>query len=307
MLIGIAVFILILAVINFVNLSTALSIRRSKEIGMRKVLGVRRTSLAFQLFTETLVFTLIAVVVACLLINPVISLFSKYIPSGITFNIGDGNVIIFLVALTVVTTFLAGVYPAKVLTSLMPVLSLKGINSRSSAGNAGLRKGLIVFQFTVSLIFIIGTLVINNQINYMRSKDKGFKTDAVLTVNNWGGDHSVMEVLAQQVKGLPGVDNAILQGDPPMGFAERSNNFKYKGSSEGEVEVIVKTGDEKFIPFYKIKILAGRNLSAADSSKELVINEALAKVMGYPNSSDAVGKYLYGNDNKMISCSRSCC
>jgi len=300
MLIGIAVFILILAVINFVNLSTALSIRRSKEIGMRKVLGVGRSSLAFQLFTETLVFTLVAVAVACLLINPVISLFSKYIPQGITFNAGDVNVILFLVALSVITTFLAGIYPAKVLTSLMPVLSLKGINSRSSSGSAGLRRGLIVFQFTVSLIFIIGTLVINNQIRYMRSKDKGFKTDAVLTVNNWGGDHSTMEVLAQQVSRVPGVDNVILQGDPPMGFAERSNNFKYKGPSEGEVEVIVKTGNEKFIPFYKIKMIAGRNLSTSDSTKELVINEALAKVMGYPNAADAVGKYLYGNDNKMI-------
>jgi len=299
LLIGIAFFILILAVVNFVNLSTALSIGRSKEIGMRKVLGVKRTSLALQLFTETLVFTLVAVIIACLIISPVLGLFSNYIPKGIVFRLNDVNVIVFLVALTVITTFLAGIYPAKVLSSLMPVLSLKGMSSHISGPNTGQRKGLIVFQFTVSLIFIIGTLVINNQISYMRSKDKGFNTDAVLTINNWGDEHANMKVLAQKVKSIPGVDNAILQGDAPMGFAERSNIYKYKEKDESMIEVIVKTGDENFIPFYKIKLLAGRNLLPADSTKELVINEALAKAMGFTNTADAVGKFLHDNNDKM--------
>jgi putative ABC transport system permease protein len=300
MLIGIAVFILILAVVNFVNLSTALSIKRSKEIGMRKVLGVNRRGLAMQLFTETFLFTAFAVVIACFFVNPVIELFSNYIPRGISFDINNAGVIIFLVALTVVTTFFAGIYPAKVLSSLVPVLSLKGISNPASSGNTGLRKGLIVFQFTVSLIFIIGTLVINQQISYMRSKDKGFKTDAIITVNNWGGDHAKMKVLAQMVKNVPGVENVILQGDAPMGFAERSNIFRYKGKTEGDVEVIVKTGDDKFIPFYNMKLIAGRNLLTSDSSREVIINEALARNMGYTNPADGVGKVLYGQDNKTI-------
>ena len=300
MLIGIAVFILILAVVNFVNLSTALSLKRSKEIGMKKVLGARRTGLAMQLFTETFLFTTVAVVIACFFVNPVIGLFSNYIPQGISFSLKDVGVIIFLIALTVVTTFLAGIYPAKVMSSLVPVLSLKGISNTSSSGNAGLRKGLIVFQFTVSLIFIIGTLVIYQQIEYMRTKDKGFKTDAIITVNNWGGDHLKMKVLAQMVNNVPGVDNAILQGDAPMGFAERSNIYKYKDKTEGDAEVIVKTGDEHFIPFYKIKLIAGRNLHQSDSSKEVIINEALARKMGYTNPADGVGKLLYGQDNSTL-------
>jgi ABC-type antimicrobial peptide transport system permease subunit len=300
LLMGIAVFILILAVVNFVNLSTALSIKRSKEIGMRKVLGVSRKSLAMQLFTETFLFTAFAVAIACFAVNPVIKLFSNYIPDGISFTLKDTGVIMFLIALTVLTTFLSGVYPAKVLSSLMPVLSLKGISTPASPSNTGLRKGLIVFQFTVSLIFIIGTLVINEQIRYMRTKDKGFKTDAIITVNNWGSDHSKMQVLAQSVKNIPGVENAILEGDAPMGFMYRSGMFKYKEKTEGDVEVMVKTGDEHFIPFYHMKLIAGRNLHKSDSAQELVINEVLARKMGFTNPADGVGKVLYSQDNKAI-------
>jgi ABC-type antimicrobial peptide transport system permease subunit len=274
--------------------------QRSKEIGMRKVLGVKRRGLTLQLLVETFAFVSLGVIIACLMVNPAIRLFRQYVPQGIELHITNVSVIIFLVSITIVTTLLAGFYPAKVLSSLVPVLSLKGISNYGSPTNTGLRKGLIVFQFTVSLIFIIGTLIINDQINYMQSKDKGFKTDAVITINNWGNEHANMTVLAQRVRSLPGVENAILQGDAPMGFAERSNFYKYKGKTEGEMEVIVKTGDERFIPFYDIKLIAGRNLLPSDSTQEFVVNEACAKAMGYSNPSDAVGKYLFGQDNKMI-------
>lgn len=295
-LIGIAIFILILAIVNFINLSTALSIKRSKEIGMRKVLGVARSGLTMQLFTETAVFTVLAMVIACLLVNPVITLFSQYVPQGIAFSLADTNLVVFLVAITVLTTLFAGFYPARVLTSLMPVLSLKGVSSATGPSNIGLRKGLIVFQFTVSLIFIIGTFVINRQIDYMRTADKGFKTDAILTVQNWGNEHNNMKLLVQKVKKLPGVENAVLQRDNPMGFAETSQRFEYRGKNDGELEVILKTGDENFIPFYKMKLLAGRNLLSSDSATEVIVNEACARAIGYPNVADAVGKFLYVPD-----------
>lgn len=295
-LIGIAIFILILAIVNFINLSTALSIKRSKEIGMRKVLGVGRPGLTMQLFTETAVFTILGVVTACLLVNPVLTLFSRYIPQGISFSLGDARLMVFLGAITVLTTLLAGFYPARVLTSLIPVLSLKGISNTGSPSNLGLRKGLIVFQFTVSLVFIIGTFVMNRQISYMRTADKGFKTDAILTVQNWGDEHDKMKLLVQKVKKLPGVDDAVLQRDNPMGFAETSQRLEYKGEREGELEVIMKTGDERFIPFYKMKLVAGRNILGSDSASEMIVNESCARAMGYPNPADAVGKFLYAPD-----------
>lgn len=295
-LIGVSIFILVLAVVNFINLSTALSIKRSKEIGMRKVLGVGRSGLALQLYTETFVFAALAVIVACLLVNPVISLFGQFIPQGIVFNITDRGMILFLLLLTGVTTFFAGFYPARVLSSLMPVLSLKGVANHSHPANIGLRKGLIVFQFTVSLVFIIGTLVINHQIDYMRTKDKGFRTDQVITINNWGNEHEKMKTLAEKVNKLPGVEGAVLQRDNLMGFAETSGTLTYKEKTEGQIEVIMKTGDENLIPFFNIKLLAGRNLLGTDSANEIIVNEALVKAIGYTDPADAVGKFLYAPD-----------
>lgn len=291
-LMAIAVFILIIAAINFINLSTALSIHRSKEIGMRKVLGVGRKSLVFQLLTETFLFTALAVIISALLINPVIELFRSFIPLGVSFSLTEPGILIFLAAITIITTLFAGFYPANVLSSYRPAWSLKGTHGKASDGKSGLRKGLIVFQFSISLIFIIGTLVINSQINYMRTKDKGFKTDAILTINNWGSEYGTMKVLAERIRQVPGVEKAILQGDAPMGFAERSSTFKHKGKYEVDVEVILKTGDKEFIPFYDIRLISGRNLLPGDSLKEVIINEACAKAIGYANPSDAVGKYL---------------
>lgn len=299
-LIGVALFVLLLAVLNFVNLSTALSIRRAKEIGMRKVLGAGRKSLSLQLYAETFMFTALAIVVACLITNPVISYFHEYVPGDIRLTLRNQGMLEFLVCVAVLTTFFAGVYPAKVLSSLMPVLSLKGITSSSTGDNSQLRKALIVFQFSVSLLFIIGTLVVNSQIDYMRSKDKGFKTDAVFIVNNWGDQHANMKILRERVRNIPGIDNAVLQADAPMGFAERSNLYTYKGDRNTDIEVIVKAGGADFIPFYKMKLVAGHNLNGADSSLQLVINEACAKAMGFSRPADAVGKNLFAHDGKIL-------
>ena len=292
-LLGVALFILIIAAINFINLSTAQSIQRSKEVGVRKVLGSSRKHLIFQFLTETFVLTSIAIIISLVLVNPVLSLFSSFIPKGIVFNPFQPATLIFLCALLLLTTLLAGFYPAKVLSSYLPVLSLKGAAAKSGSGGANLRKALIVFQFTISLIFIIGTLVISNQIRFMRTKDKGFKTDAILTVNNWRDQSGKMAVLAEKIKQLPGVDKVIAQCIPPMGFGDMGNNFTYKGKKEIHLEVSTKMGNENFIPFYQMKMLAGRNMAHSDSLQELVINEAFSKTLGFTKPVDAVGELLY--------------
>ena len=152
-LMGVALFILIIAAVNFINLSTAQSIQRAKEIGVRKVMGGNRKSIMFQFLTETLVLTLFAVIVSILLVKPVLYLFSDYIPAGITFHLFNSSTLIFLIVVTLLTTLLAGFYPAKVLSSYLPVISLKGSSFRQGTGKLNLRKALIVFQFTISLIF----------------------------------------------------------------------------------------------------------------------------------------------------------
>jgi len=291
-LMGIALFILVLAVINFINLSTAQSIRRAKEVGVRKVLGSGRTSLVLQFLTETLMLTFFAVLLAIVLVNPVLTVFSSFIPQGVAFHFFDAYTIRFVVLVTIITALLAGLYPAKVLSSYLPALSLKGAGAQKGGEKWMLRKGLIVFQFIVSLVFIIGAIVIADQLNYTRNKDLGFATNAIVTVETPRGDSlSKIKVAAEKIKQIAGVNRVALAWATP-GDA-KGMRVKFKKSDIKDTEVAQVDGNENLIPLYKIKILAGRNLSRADSVNEFVINESLSRLMGYKNSYDAVGKTIY--------------
>jgi putative ABC transport system permease protein len=298
-LMGAALFILIIAAINFINLSTAQSIRRAKETGIRKVLGSNRASLIFQFLTETCVLTFFAVFISVLPVKPVLSLFSDYIPNGVTFNL-NSSTIIFLAIVGLLTSLLAGFYPALVLSSYLPALSLKGVATRRGSEKWYLRKALIIFQFSISLIFIIGTLVIRNQISYMKDSDKGFRTDAIVTIpRNWN-DHSNKEnVLKETIKRIPGVQEVILEAFAPMGFPHMSSNLEYKGKDDIKLEVSLQPANEGFIPFYEMKLLAGRNLFRSDSLKEIVINQTCSNSLGFVTPEEAVGKLITWWDGKV--------
>jgi putative ABC transport system permease protein len=292
-LMGVALFILIIAAVNFINLSTAQSIQRSKEIGVRKVMGSSKKNIMFQFLTETFVLTAFAVIISVLLVKPVLYFFSDYIPGGITFYLFNLSTLIFLLIVTLLTSLLAGFYPARVLSSYLPVLSLKGAALQKGTEKLGLRKALIIFQFTISLIFIIGAIVIGRQINFMSNADKGFNTDAIITMNNWSDHEGKLKVLANNIKQLPGISKVLLQGNAPMGFAQMIDNYKYKGKEEISMQASAQIGNEDFIPFYQMKVIAGRNMLHSDSLKELVINETLVRTIGFTNPQDAVGKLLY--------------
>jgi putative ABC transport system permease protein len=297
-LIGVALFILIIATVNFINLSTAQSIQRAKEIGVRKVLGSNKTNITLQFLTETFVLTAFAVIISVLFANPVLLLFKDYIPEGVSFHIFKSSTIIFLSIVTIITTLLAGFYPARVLASYLPVLSLKGSAFQKGNEKINLRKALIVFQFSISMIFIITAIVMGKQINFMRNSAKGFNSDAVITVNKWGDRQNKLKLFAQNVKHIPGVSNALWQGNAPMGFAQTSNTFKFKGKEDIIVQATIEQGDESYIPFYQMKIIAGRNMMHSDSLNELVINETLAKRIGFKDPKNAIGKLLYNTDPK---------
>jgi putative ABC transport system permease protein len=289
-LMGVAAFILLLACINFVNLSTAQSIQRAKEVGVRKVLGSGRANIVGQFLTETLVLTLIAALLSTALVIPVLRLFKDYIPPGVEYHPFDPvNLAVVIVVITL-TTLLAGIYPARVLSAYLPALTLKGVAQQP---RSTLRKGLIIFQFVVSLVFIIGSIVIAKQINFMRTSDKGFNTDAVITVNHWGEPHQdQLKVLAQQLRTIPGVDKAILQSHPPMGFAQMTSSCYRVDKDTIQVEASIEVGDDTFIPFYQIRLLAGRNLLHADSATEIVINETMSRSLGFRRPQDAIGQPL---------------
>jgi putative ABC transport system permease protein len=299
-LMGIAVFILLLAAINFINLSTALSLRRVKEIGIRKVMGGNRLSIVFQFLMETFLLTLGALLIAALAVKPVLSAYHAFIPEGVSFHLLHPATLGFILLLTVGTTFLAGFYPAKVLSGYLPVLSLKGFGAQVGQGKWYLRKGLIVFQFAISLIFIISAIIISRQINYMRSQDLGFATDAILSVYSDPDDPpKKMQLFAERVQRLPGINKVSRQSFTPLSDFHTMIPLKYKGKKETEVFAAVQIGDSDFLSLYEIKLLAGRNLLPAanrDSIKEFVINESFAGALGFKRPEEAVGQSVYLGD-----------
>lgn len=294
-LMGIALFILLIAAINFINLSTAQSLQRAKEVGVRKVLGSSRTSLVLQFLTETFVLSLLAVGLAVLLVKPVLSSFRSFLPPGLSVHFMDPSLLLFAFGMTLVTTLLAGLYPAKQLSGYLPSLTLKGSGAVRGGGKWYLRKGLIVLQFTISLVFIIGSIVIAGQMSYARHADLGFRSDAIITIPTPGSDSiSNTRVTAEAIRRLSGVRQVALQWAGPGNPA--GMNIKIGSIGSKEIRTGQVDGDENLIPLYQIRLVAGRNLEHADRVNEFVINESLARVMGCKKPEEAIGRTIYWFD-----------
>ncbi len=293
-LMGIALFILILAVVNFINLSTAQSLQRAKEIGVRKVMGSGRRALVLQFLVETGVLTAVSVILAGLMVWPVMRFFHDYIPEGVSFNLLAPGNWLFLAGITVVVTMLAGFYPARVLSGYQPVQTLKGSPSTKGGEKWWLRRSLIVFQFTISLVFIIVTLVIGNQIRFMLNHDYGFKTDAIVTVlGEWNDTTGKIKVLEQKFSQIPGIAQLVRESDPPAGWGRSNYGMTYKGKTMVNFSPTVEWADERYIPFYGMRMMAGRNIRHTDSLAEFVINETGAKQLGFSVPAAAIGQFLY--------------
>lgn len=312
-LIAVAGFILILAIVNFVNLSTAQSMRRAREIGVRKALGGSGPGIAVQFFTETLLLTIAAVGLAALMVKPVMNGFADLIPEGVYFRV-DSATLLFLLLVTTVTTLLAGFYPAKVLGNYQPTVTLKGITAAPGSEKGTLRRGLIVFQFTISLVFIIASFVIGSQLGYVLHADLGFKTDAIITLSgprdnsmsnstigsdkNMRRQQGIVEtgkiaVLTDKIQQLAGVEQVIRQWKSPMD--QKHSGFGgggLKNSTEKPIDISFHFGNENFVPFYGMKLIAGRNLLPSESGREVLISETCAHALGFADVSKAIGREL---------------
>jgi ABC-type antimicrobial peptide transport system permease subunit/AraC-like DNA-binding protein len=292
-LIAIAVFILLIAVINFINLSTAQSLARAREVGVHKVLGGSKTSLTMQFMVETFILTLIAVVIALFAIHPVIFLFHSFIPPGANLSLLSLAVFLFLVLILIVTSILAGFYPARLLSSYLPALSLKGQGATQFNHKSYLRKTLIVFQFTVSLVFIIGTIIVGNQISFILNKDLGFNKDAIITMHTeWNNSIDQLNVFCNKVKEIPGVQIVSRHRTTPAAERHGGTIIFNKGAEDSKTDASFDFCDENYVPLFGLKIIAGRDLIHSDTIKEYLINETCAKALGFKKPEDAVGKFV---------------
>ena len=300
----VAVFILLIACINFVNLTTARSSERAKEVGIRKVVGAARTQLARQFIGESVLLCLIAflltVVLAALLLSPFNHLAGKTISQSI-FHEGSSLLLLFLAAIGI--GLLAGIYPALVLSSFQPIVVLKG---RFATGTKGilLRKGLVVAQFTISTALIIATIVVYNQMNFMRNQDLGFNKDQLLVVNT-NGD-SARLAFKQVITDIPGVQSAGMASSVPGGG--NMGAYSEIQNAKGDMQIAnldLYFVDFDYIPQFKIKMLAGRSFSRdfmTDTTQAMVINEAAMKMFGYTSPGQAVGRRFkqWGREGMII-------
>jgi putative ABC transport system permease protein len=291
---AIALFILLIACVNFMNLSTARSANRAREVGVRKVLGSAKKHLITQFLTESIMVTFAATVIALFATVALLPAFNQL--SGKDLAISAQTLRWLVPALLFIILFvgaMAGSYPAFYLSSFQPIDVLKGKLSAGFKGG-GLRSFLVVLQFSISIFLIIGTLVIYNQLNYIQTKNLGYNRNQVLIVQNTFELNNQAQVFKQEVKQLPGVIDATLTGFLPTANLKNTSIFFKDASFDQKKALFPQTWevDEDYINTLDMKMAAGRSFSSQmlTDSSGIIINEAAAKFLGLK---DPLDKPLY--------------
>ena len=291
----IAAFILLIACINFINLSTAQAVNRAREVGVRKVMGSNRWQLQLQFLTETFLIVLMAMILGLTIAWLSLPFMSRLLESPLSMlSLLDPVSILGLLAVLVSVTLLAGLYPSFVLSRFNPISALKSKLAASSAKGISLRKGLVVFQFIIAQALIIGTLVIVGQMNYFNSRPLGFNKDAIVNIpfQEDSLSSTKLDFLYKQLLGIPGVRSLSFSSHTPV--EDNNDNwtkFVYNNSpKETDFYSIQKWVDASFLPTYQLPLMAGRNLYASDTAKEFLVNETLVKNLGIQNPQDVINK-----------------
>ncbi|GGH22247.1 ABC transporter permease [Dyadobacter endophyticus] len=288
----VAIFILLIACINFINLTTARSLERAREVGVRKAVGAGRWLLARQFIAESLLMSFLGFLLSVILSAALLPLFNEL--SGKTISRGLGQEPLSVGILFLASIFIglaSGIYPALVLSSFEPVKVLKGKLAMTGNG-AMLRKGLVTIQFAISIALIIGTMIVYSQLDFMRSHALGFAKDQTVVIKpGTGNSRNALKTMLQNVNGVKSVaGSSAVPGGPNSQAHSKLENAR------GEMQIAtldVYRVDFDFIPQYGLKVVAGRPFSSeftSDSTKALVVNEATVKLLGYHSPREAIGK-----------------
>ncbi|MDB5017567.1 MAG: FtsX-like permease family protein [Mucilaginibacter sp.] len=292
----IAVFVLFIACFNFINLTTAFSLKRAKEIGVRKVLGASKKQLVVQFFMDAVLLCLIAFVISLILASALLPVFNRLTGTIICTGIFNHfNYILYLLLTAISVGLLSGIYPALFLSGFKPASTLKG-NANPDSSGLLLRKGLVITQFTISIVLIIATVVVYNQLDFMQNQQLGFRKDHQLAIDYQFDKHinEHMDAVKQQLAAIPGVSSVtlstVIPGMPNNQFATTIEN------SEGTKQELRNDAyfvDEDFLKQFGIGLVAGRGFSkqySTDGQKAMLINEAMVKKLGFKNAAEAIGK-----------------
>ncbi|HXS56899.1 MAG TPA: ABC transporter permease [Hanamia sp.] len=296
----IGLFIIVMACINFINLSTAQAVGRSKEIGIRKVLGSYRWQLFGQIIGETAFIVLaalllaVAISVLCLPSIKLIALIKEPI------SLFSWQTFYFIIVLFAAVIVLAGLYPALALSGFSPALALKNKITSASVGGISIRRSLVVTQFAISQILIIGTIVAITQMSFVRNADLGFNQDAVFLINSNADStmHARQESFKQQLLQIAGVQKVSFSNDVPSSSNGWYSNFAFDHRPGEKFQVSLKFADEDYFKTFGLQFLAGGAFGKSDTVKDVVINETMVKKLGLKNPEEAIGKEIQIGRNK---------
>jgi len=300
-LMGISVFLLLLACINYVNLATAQIPQRAREIGIRKTLGSSRWAMMQHFLLETALVATCAVMLAAGFSYLFFQSFGTLLPPDVLRFVRLGPTVLFLTGLVAVVSLLAGLYPAWLIARFQPVQVLHGHLDTHSVSDrrVTLRKGLIVFQFTIAQLFISAAIIVGLQLHFLLHKDLGFNREAVILVQVPYKLRSKPEnkdkhlALRDELRKLSGVAK-VAMGSPLFDNSFSSSQYVYKDEKGGEFRnnLHFKVADTALIGLYQVPILAGRNLLPSDTAREFVLNETAVRAFGFASSEAAVGQFL---------------
>jgi len=286
----VAIFILIIACINFMNLTTARSSRRSKEIGLRKVMGAPRKAIRTQFYFEAFLLTLIAVVISVFVVMVALPSFNDLVSKSLAIDFSDIRTWYFLVGLTFSVGIVSGSYPAVLLPAISIVQSIKGALKQPSYA-ASFRKGLVIFQFAVSTLLILGTTVVYKQINYVLTKDLGMDEENLVAISLEREVAQRLDTYKSELLRLPDVKSVTASTGNPLNHGRSTSSANWEGKNPDDgYEVNVLITDDNFIEAMGMEIVQGRAFSEQlEDSTNFVINEVAAGIMGFD---DPIGKKL---------------
>jgi putative ABC transport system permease protein len=289
----VAIFILAVACINFMNLATARSERRAKEVGLRKVVGAGRYQLIFQFLGESLIFSFLSLFIAIAIVLLLLPVFRTLTETDLTIRLLDGKLWMSLTGIAVLTGLISGSYPALFLSGFAPVKVLKG-KMRMAGANLIFRNGLVITQFVVAIVLLVGTAVVYKQLNFIKSRNLGFDKSNLLylpmTGEIWGKQQALKTTLTQN----PLTEDFSIISDLPTALTSGTTDFEWEGQpAKNEIIIPSLDVDENFIKVFKTTLLAGRGFSSAFSgdSSNYVINEKAMQIMGM-NVDNVVGKSI---------------
>lgn len=293
----VAALIILIACINFMNLATARSEQRAREVGVRKTMGAGRGGLLTQFFTETITMALIAMLLAVVIVLLTLPAFNKLVEKTMVFDLGNPVISVGMPAMALVCGLLAGIYPALYLSSFNPVTVFKGLKVGKNSSTVYVRKGLVVTQFAISIVLIISTIIIYQQIQHAKKRELGYNKENVIYSALNGDMNKRFPAIYNDLLATNVVEDAAMANSPVMSVGSNSGNFSWQGKQPGsELLISILQVNPRFIPALGMKLKSGRNFNDAvtPDSNRIIINEALANVMG---KDDAVGKVINQGDD----------